>query len=190
MAETDMPWMVIYPLGRSFSFEIQARYHKSAAWVIRNLIQCVATGGNFMVGIGPDADGWFHPKAIEVLETVGEWLKINGEAVYATRPFTPWHEPDLEHPGEDIHFSQAKDGRTVYAFCQGETWRAVRRTGRLRLASIPAREGLQVTLLGGGTPLAWREVGATGRSPILEMDVPKAASTRLGMIGGVVRFQN
>jgi alpha-L-fucosidase len=181
--------MVIYPLGRSFSYETQSRHHKGAAWVIRNLVQCVATGGNFMVGIGPDADGWFHPKAIEVLDTVGEWLKVNGEAVYGTRPFTPWHEVDTEHPREDIHFSQSKDGSIIYAFCQGETWKGVRKTGRLRLASVPARDGMRVSLLGDGVPLAWRAVGATGQSPGLEVDMSPAVIERLGWYGGVVKFQ-
>lgn len=191
MAETDMPWMVIYPLGRSFSYEIQARYHKGAAWVIRNLIQCVATGGNFMVGIGPDVDGWFHPKAIEVLETVGEWLKFNGEAVYGTRPFTPWHEMDHEHPGAEVHFSQSKDGTTVYALCQADTWKGIRKTGRLSLASIPAREGMQVSLLGGsemedgGWNLAWTRQGEG-----VEVDVPKVASGRMGNYGGVFKFES
>jgi alpha-L-fucosidase len=190
MAETDMPWMVIYPLGCTFSYEPVARCHKSAGWVIRNLIQCVATGGNFMVGIGPDADGWFHPKAIEVLETVGAWLKVNGEAVYGTRPFMPWKEADQEHPGEDIHFSQSKDGRQVYAFCQGETWKGVVKTGRLRLASIPAHEGMVVSLLGGpetedgGRTLAWTRQGES-----VVVEAPKGTVARLGRYGGVVKFQ-
>ncbi len=190
MAETDMPWMVIYPLGRTFSYEPIARNHRNAGWVIRNLIQCVATGGNFMVGIGPDADGWFHPKAIKVLETVGEWLRVNGEAVYGTRPFTPWHEVDTEHPGEDIHFSQSKDGSMVYAFCQGESWKRVQATGRLSLASIPAREEMRVSLLGGpetedgGRALAWT---SQGKGVVVE--VPKAMCECLGNYGGVVKFQ-
>ena len=58
---TDTPWFVIYPLGTSFSYERVAENHKGAAWVVRSLVDSVAKGGNFMVGIGPDGEGRFHP---------------------------------------------------------------------------------------------------------------------------------
>jgi alpha-L-fucosidase len=143
-ANTDMPWMVIYPLGRSFSYEPVARFHKGAGWIVKNLISSVAKGGNFMVGIGPDETGWFHPQAIADLEGAGEWLKVNGEAIYATRPFDPWHE------GDEIFFTRSKDHRCVYALVTkwpGHT---------LRLASLKPQAGMKVTLLGSAAPLQWR----------------------------------
>jgi alpha-L-fucosidase len=82
---TDTPWFVIYPLGSSFSYERVPGNYKGAAWVVRNLIDTVAKGGNFMVGIGPDGDGRFHPTAISQLREVGDWLNVNGDGVYATR---------------------------------------------------------------------------------------------------------
>ena len=82
---TRVPWFVIYPLGSSFSFEAETTKHKGAKWMIQNLVDCAAKGGNFMVGIGPDEDGRFHPTAIAQLKQVGQWLKANGEGIYATR---------------------------------------------------------------------------------------------------------
>jgi alpha-L-fucosidase len=142
--DSVMPWMVIYPLGRSFSYEPEARYYKGPRWIIQNLIGCVARGGNFMVGIGPDASGTFHPRAVQDLEAVGEWLKVNGEGIYATRPFSPWHE------GENVYFSRSKDNRCLYALCLQAPAR------ELNLATPPAHPGLQVTLLGYEKPLSWR----------------------------------
>ena len=60
---TAMPWFVIYPLGRSFSYEPDPAQHKGGRWIVRNLVDAVAKGGGFMVGIGPDALGRFHPTA-------------------------------------------------------------------------------------------------------------------------------
>ena len=142
-----MPWMVIYPLGRTFSYDPDARHYKGAGWIIQNLVSCVAKGGNFMVGIGPDPQGAFHPAAVQELEETGKWLKTHGEGIYATRPFTPWHE------GEDILFSRTKDRRCLYAFCTKEP------AGDLLLRSAPHHPGMQVTLLGVETPLSWRQQG-------------------------------
>jgi alpha-L-fucosidase len=50
---TTMPWMVIYPLGDGFSFH-PGDHFKGARWIIVNLVDAVAKGGNFMPAIGPD----------------------------------------------------------------------------------------------------------------------------------------
>jgi alpha-L-fucosidase len=186
MAETDMPWMVIYPLGRTFSYEPVERYHKSPEWVIRNLIQCTAAGGNFMVGIGPDANGWFHPKTIYILEEVGAWLRINGEAIYNTRPTgsgsrMPWRE------GQDLFFSRSKDHRMNYAFCTGNSWKEIRQGKSLRLASITGRHGLRVSILGCSGELPCRQEDQT-----LVIEIPpdiKNQVKRLSAIAGVFRFE-
>jgi alpha-L-fucosidase len=154
-ANTDMPWMVIYPLGRSFSYEPSDAHHKGAEWIIHNLINSVAKGGNFMVGIGPDKAGWFHPRAIRDLEEAGEWLKINGEAIYATRPYDPWHE------GNEVFFTRSKDQTRVYAICTKWPGRT------LKLISIQPCEGMTVSLLGIKEALPWRETEGC-----VQVDIP------------------
>ena len=180
-AETDMPWMVIYPLGRTFSYEPLARHHKSAEWIIRNLVQCTATGGNFMVGIGPDPDGWFHPKTVEILEAVGDWLRINGEAIYDTRPHTPWHE------GDDIHFSRSKDGRCIYALLTGEAWEGMKRMNPVTFSTLEGSAGLQVSLLGVSKELSWKQEGKS-----LVVEVPRSLRgevEHLSRLAGVIKFE-
>lgn len=107
---SDAPWFVIYPLGSHFSYESNAAKFKGANWILQNLIDSVAKGGNFMVGIGPDGDGRFHPKAIEQLQEVGSWLKLNGKGIYATRA----RSGDLWKEGEHIRFTRSKDSKTLY----------------------------------------------------------------------------
>ncbi len=79
-----MPWMVIYPLGGSFSY-IKNDHFKGTAWIVSNLVDIVSKGGNFMPGIGPDGNGRFDPEAVRELEAAGKWLEVNGEAIYGTR---------------------------------------------------------------------------------------------------------
>lgn len=144
---TDMPWFVIYPLGTSFSYEPIAENYKGADWIVRNLVDSVAKGGAFMVGIGPDGNGRFHPTAVSQLKEVGEWLKVNGVAIYATRPrgAQNWSE------GPDIRFTRTKDKRTTYAF-------ALKWPGdRLLLTTVRPRPGSTVRMLGTNVPLSWAQ---------------------------------
>ena len=149
---TDMPWFEIFPLGTSFSYENDAAKYKGGGWIVRTLVDIVAKGGNFMVGIGPDRDGKFHPAAIENLREAGAWLKVNGEAIYATRP----REGDLWKEGGSLRFTQSKDHRTCYAFSLA--WPGA----SLTLHSLQPRIGSQVFLLGYTTPLQWSNAPETG----------------------------
>ena len=146
---TAMPWFVIYPLGRSFSYEPDPARHKGGAWIIRNLVDAVAKGGAFMVGVGPDADGRFHPTAIENLQEAGAWLRVNGEAIYATRA----REGDLWREGDDIRYTRSRDDRVVYAVAL--KWPGT----RLTLERVRPPVGTVVTMLGLTQPLAWAAAG-------------------------------
>lgn len=161
---TDMPWMVIYPLGRSFSYDSDAAKYKGAAWVVKNLVDAVSKGGNFMVGIGPDGNGRFHPTAIAQLEEVGAWLKINGPAIYATRPRSGdgWKE------GDSLRFTRSKNGRKTYVIALS------RPEGKLVVQSFKPQPGMTVTLLGYSRPLTW-----SPRAQGFAIDVPADAPVAL-----------
>ena len=55
---------------------------KSAEVLIHNLIDCVSKGGNYLLNVGPTALGKIPPESVERLEAIGEWLNVNGEAIY------------------------------------------------------------------------------------------------------------
>ncbi len=59
--------------------------------VIDMLVNVVVRGGNLLLNVGPDADGAIPPDDIARLKEVGDWLKLNGEAIYGTKagPFEP-----------------------------------------------------------------------------------------------------
>lgn len=149
---TDMPWFVIHTLGSSFSYDPVAENHKGAGWIVRNLVDSVAKGGNFMVGIGPDGTGKFHPTAIAQLREAGEWLKINGEGIYATRA----REGELWSEGEHVRFTRTKDRRRVYAY-------ALKWPGnQMVLGTVRARPGSEIGMLGYPEPLSWRQDSERG----------------------------
>ncbi len=142
-SNTDMPWMVIYPVARSFAYDPDASRYKGARWIIHNLIDATAKGGNFMAAIGPDADGRFHPEAVRQFEETGDWLRVNGEAIYATRMWDHWKE------GESVRFTRTKDNKYVYAVCM--EWPG----DRFRSRVLRPREGSKVRMLGVEEDLEW-----------------------------------
>ena len=57
---------------------------KSAATLVRNLIDCASKGGNYLLNVGPTSEGLIPDASIERLATVGRWMKANHEAIYDT----------------------------------------------------------------------------------------------------------
>lgn len=155
---TNVPWMVIYPLAKGFSYDSDPARYKGTAWIVNNLVDTVAKGGNFQVGIGPDATGRFHPAAVQQLREAGRWLTVNGEGIYGTRP----RDGALWAEGDDIRFSRTKDRRHIYALSLN--WPGT----SLVLKSVKAQPGSQITMLGAAGSLNWREDPSRG----LVIDVP------------------
>jgi alpha-L-fucosidase len=139
-----MPWEAIEQLGSQWAYQPNDTY-KSKEWLLGTLIDVVAKGGNFMTGISPMANGKFPKETIERLEYVGAWMRVNGEAIYATRPWKIFKD------GENIRFTQSKDKKYLYAIAlkwPGET---------MTLRSVRALEGSEIVMLGARHNLRWHQ---------------------------------
>jgi alpha-L-fucosidase len=149
---SDKPWFTIYPLGTDFSYEPDAAKYKGTEWIVHNLVDAVAKGGGLQVGVGPSAHGEFHPEAVRQMKGAGTWLKVNGEAIYATRP----RQGILWSEGDTIRYTRSKDQRFVYAILNG--WPGM----QVRLQSVRPKPGSSVKLLGSETELPWTFDSAQG----------------------------
>ena len=67
---------------------VQEPKYKSATRIIHQLCDIVSKNGNLLLNVGPCADGSFHPDAVAQLREIGDWLRLNGEAIYGSRPYT------------------------------------------------------------------------------------------------------
>jgi alpha-L-fucosidase len=152
--------MVIYPLARGFSYDPEASNYKGARWIVQNIVDTAAKGGNFQVGIGPDGSGRFHPTAVEQLKQVGAWLRVCGDGIYATRP----REAEYWREGESIRFTRTKDNRTVHCFALDWPGKS------LRLQSVKPRPGTEITMFGYPQPMKWKFDGALG----LTLEIPES----------------
>ncbi len=57
---------------------------KPTTVLIRNLIDCASKGGNYLLNVGPTGDGLIPFESVARLQEVGEWMKVNGDAIYGT----------------------------------------------------------------------------------------------------------
>jgi alpha-L-fucosidase len=142
---SDKPWFTIYPLGADFSYDPDAARYKGTKWIVDNLADAVAKGGGFMIGVGPSAHGEFHPEAIRQMKGAGGWLRVNGEAIYATRS----REGALWSEGDTVRYTRSKDRRSIFAILT--EWPGTQVT----LKSVRPANGSRVTLLGSNSTLPW-----------------------------------
>jgi alpha-L-fucosidase len=104
----DYPWESCITLGDSWYSTGPGENYKSSTWAIHTLIKIVAKGGNFLLGIGPDKTGELVPEVYKRLAEIGEWMEVNSEAIYNTKPLYPYQLGKF-------CFTQSKDGKTRYA---------------------------------------------------------------------------
>lgn len=127
--------------------------------VVHSLVDIVSKNGNFLLDIGPRADGTI-PEIMETrLRETGRWLKTNGEAIYDT---TYWSR--MAELGEDLRFT-VKQNKAFYI--HSLTAPGSKLTVQ---APVPIRSGDKVTMLGYHRPLTWSVSNGS-----LVIDVPEAA---------------
>ncbi len=78
---------------------------KPAGSVITMLAQCAGGDGNMLLNVGPRPDGMIDPEQVEAIRKVGDWLKVNGEGIYATRggPYMPTPRYTATRKGNKIY---------------------------------------------------------------------------------------
>lgn len=87
-------WETCMTMNRHWGYNAQDDQWKSTDDLIRTLVDVVSKGGNFLLNVGPRADGTFPPEAVERLRGIGEWMDLYGESIYwsTASPFEnlPW----------------------------------------------------------------------------------------------------
>jgi len=142
------PWETCMTMGRSWSYVPNDRY-KSPREIVRNLIEIVAKGGNYLLNIGPGPEGDWDPVAYDRLEAVGRWIETAGEGIYGTRPVAPYARGP-------IRLTRSKRDDTVYAFLLSDE-EQVRLPAEVEIPATSSNPVRSIGLLAPRRELRWRE---------------------------------
>ncbi len=144
------PWESCIIAGGGWSYVPDAQY-MSGQKAIHMLIDIVSKGGNLLYNIAPGPDGTWHNEAYRLLEEMGAWMKVNGEAIYGTRAIAPYKETN-------ICYSRKKNTNDLYAFYLNEEKQTELPT-EIMIYSFQPKAGTSIKMLGSSTSLKWKKSG-------------------------------
>jgi alpha-L-fucosidase len=155
----QMDWETCQTMNDTWGYSEHDDNWKSSREIIRQLIDVVSRGGNYLLNIGPKGDGTIPEPSLQIMRDVGKWMAVNGEAIYGTR------QSPIGPPNFDGRITAKGDVRYLHLFSRPTN-------GRLRVPFL----GTTATLLENGQALELEQ--ADGETTIhLPANLPDAIAT-------------
>ena len=173
----EYPWQTDTSIGKVFWFYMEDETDlKTTNSLVDDLVDIVSKNGNLLLNVGPKADGCIPEKQQVILREIGQWLAVNGEAIYGTRPWQISGEGETKdatgymsesktvaYTAQDIRFTTKGD--VLYAIALD--WADHINIHSLRKGNPYNKEVKEVSLVGYNSQLEWQQTkeGLTVKLP-------------------------
>ena len=181
--ERGVPPDIVYPAWQTCTciggwhynnWEYDHNLYKSARTVVHMLADIVSKNGNLLLNIPVRGDGSIDEKEEAILEGITEWMDVNKEAIFATRPWETFGEGPASEgtalsaqgfnegkgkpfTAEDIRYTVSKDGKTLYAIVMGWPEKPVALKSLGADAKLLKRRVKKIELLGSEETIRWKK---------------------------------
>jgi alpha-L-fucosidase len=162
----ELPWQTDDAVGFKSWGYIPDDELKSPKYLVTNLVDIVSKNGNLLLNIGPKPDGTIPDAEQQILLAIGKWLKVNGEAIYGSRPWKLYGEGPTEVASgsfidrdlkpftpQDVRFTTKGD--TLYAILLDIPVKAVAIQSLSKTANNGEVE--KIELVGSDEPVKWSQ---------------------------------
>jgi len=139
-----MAWESCMTMNDTWGFKTSDTNWKSTETLVKNLVDIVSKGGNFLLNVGPTSEGLIPAASVERLKEMGEWMKVNGEAIYGVRQLRNYKE------GDNLRYTASADGKTINAFIMNWSGRQV------NIKQIKPTDGSKIKMIGYDANLNWK----------------------------------
>ena len=116
-----VPWELCGTLNKSWAFKGWDKDFRPVSELLRHLIDAVSKNGNYLLNVGPTAEGVITDDYASRLRAMGDWIKVNGEAIYGAGG-TPW--------GNEFGDFGTVDGKRKFIAAPA-VWRATTKPGKV-----------------------------------------------------------
>jgi alpha-L-fucosidase len=146
-------WESCRGLGYSFGYnQYEDDSHTlSPTELIQLLVDVVSKNGNLLINVGPKPDGSIPEIQMERLMELGDWMAVNGEAIYDTHPWQSFGSRTVS--GKDIRYTSREGKLYIHLFSQPGPKEV--------LPGLIPRAGTRVRMLGGEGSLEWKQQGTS-----------------------------
>lgn len=144
---------VCMTMNGTWGYKSYDDHWKSVKTLVRNLIDIASKGGNYLLNVGPKADGTFPQPSIDILKGIGQWMKVNSEAIYATQksplPSLAWGRCTMKKQGGNTVlylsvFDWPADGELMVPGVNNKVLSASLLANGKKLKTEAGNDGLQI----------------------------------------------
>jgi len=167
---SEFPWQTDTSIGDWF-YRTGQKY-KTSEEVIQMLVDIVSKNGNLLLNVVQTPEGDLEPDVLNILDGIGNWTKVNGEAIYSTRPWKIFGEgPSTDKNQEKGQFGGLKDIRSyqpadirfttkngvVYAFCMSTPTEDIQIKALGKISEYMDHKISSISMLGSKEKIKWKQ---------------------------------